>query len=84
MRRKETGSTTRWIVGALTLGCVALMLRAGFYFHHHDYYIMPFVPAMALMAAVGLEVLPCTLGGGGAVGGAFGGRSQPTARLQGA
>lgn len=58
VRRKEPGSTTRWIVGAMTLGCAALMLRAGFYFHHHDYYIMPYVPAMALMAAVGLEVLP--------------------------
>ena len=28
------------------------------YFHHHDYYIMPFVPALALLAAVGLDRLP--------------------------
>ena len=48
---------TRWMV-ALYLGCALLMLRAGFYFHHHDYYIMPFVPAMALVAAVGLDRLP--------------------------
>lgn len=58
VRRQAEGNTTRWMVGALTLGCTALMLRAGFYFHHHDYYIMPFVPAMALLAAVGLETLP--------------------------
>lgn len=49
---------TRWMVALSCLGCALLMLRAGFYFHHHDYYIMPFVPAMALVAAVGLDRLP--------------------------
>ena len=33
-------------------------MYAGFYFHHHDYYIMPFVPTLALLAAVGLERFP--------------------------
>ena len=49
---------TRWMVALSCLGCALLMLRAGFYFHHHDYYIMPFVPAMSLVAAVGLDRLP--------------------------
>ena len=49
---------TRWMVALSCLGCALLMLRAGFYFHHHDYYLMPFVPAMALVAAVGLDRLP--------------------------
>ena len=48
---------TRWLVGLSCIGCVVLMLRAGFYFHHHDYYIMPFVPTLALLAAVGLDRL---------------------------
>ena len=49
---------TRWMMALSCLGCALLMLRAGFYFHHHDYYIMPFVPALALVAAVGLDRLP--------------------------
>ena len=28
VRRQAKGNTTRWMVGALTLGCTALMLRA--------------------------------------------------------
>ena len=57
--RKSPGhEVTRWMVGMSCLGCALLMLRAGFYFHHHDYYIMPFVPALALLAAVGLDGLP--------------------------
>ena len=57
--RKSPGhEVTRWMVGMPCLGCALLMLRAGFYFHHHDYYIMPVVPALALLAAVGLDRLP--------------------------
>ena len=57
--RKSPGhEVTRWMVGMSCLGCALLMLRAGFYFHHHDYYIMPFVPVLALLAAVGLDRLP--------------------------
>ena len=57
--RKSPGhEVTRWMVGMSCLGCALLMLRAGFYFHHHDYYIMPVVPALALLAAVGLDRLP--------------------------
>ena len=57
--RKSPGhEVTRWMVGVSCLGCALLMIRAGFYFHHHDYYIMPFVPALALVAAVGLDRIP--------------------------
>ena len=57
--RRDTGQkATRRMVGMSCLGCVLLMLRAGLYFHHHDYYIMPFVPALALVAAVGLNRIP--------------------------
>lgn len=57
--RKGPGhEVMRWMVGMSCLGCALLMLRAGFYFHHHDYYIMPFVPALALVAAVGLDRIP--------------------------
>ena len=58
VRHRARWNQTIWGFSALSIGCVLLMLRAGFYFHHHDYYIMPFVPAMALIAAVGLETLP--------------------------
>ena len=57
--RGDSGQrATRWMLALSCLGCALLMLRAGFYFHHHDYYIMPFVPALALLAAVGLDRLP--------------------------
>lgn len=66
--RRGTGhEVTRWVVGLSSLGCALLMLRAGFYFHHHDYYIMPFVPVMALVAAVGLDRLPQRWAMGGLV-----------------
>lgn len=40
------------LCGALVFGI--FILRAGFYFHHHSYYIIPFVPFMALIAGFGL------------------------------
>ena len=33
--------------------CV-IIFKAGFYFPHHDYYVIPFVPVMALIAGYGL------------------------------
>lgn len=40
-----------WITGSTAVVFAAYMIRSGFYFHHHDYYIIPFVPIMALLAA---------------------------------
>jgi hypothetical protein len=34
------------------------MLKAGFTFTHHAYYIIPFVPIMALIAAYGIDEIP--------------------------
>jgi hypothetical protein len=47
------------------LGVVALvsaifliyMLKSGYYFHHHNYYILPFVPVMAFVAAHALVAI---------------------------
>lgn len=37
---------------------VGYMLKSGFYFYHHSYYIIPFVPAMAICAAYLFTQLP--------------------------
>lgn len=34
------------------------MLKGGFTFYHHSYYIIPFVPLMALLSAYGISTLP--------------------------
>jgi hypothetical protein len=34
-----------------------IMLKAGFTFTHHGYYMIPFVPVMALLAAYGLQII---------------------------
>lgn len=36
------------------LGFIVIILKAGFHFTHHSYYIIPFVPIMALVAGYGL------------------------------
>lgn len=36
------------------LGFIIIILKAGFHFTHHSYYIIPFVPIMALIAGYGL------------------------------
>lgn len=40
------------------LGFLPIMLKGGFTFYHHSYYIIPFVPVMALMSAYGISLLP--------------------------
>lgn len=35
-----------------------IILKAGFTFPHHSYYIIPFVPVMSLVAGYGLSLLP--------------------------
>lgn len=37
-----------------------IMLKAGFTFTHHGYYMIPFVPVMALLAAYGLQIIQST------------------------
>jgi hypothetical protein len=37
-----------------TIGFAVIMFKAGFTFYHHSYYIIPFAPIMALVAAYGL------------------------------
>lgn len=39
------------IVALLSLVFLVYMLKSGYYFHHHNYYILPFVPVMAFVAA---------------------------------
>lgn len=36
------------------------IFKSGFFFYHHNYYIIPFVPVMALLAAYGLSQLKKT------------------------
>lgn len=40
-----------------TLGFAVIVFKAGFTFYHHNYYVIPFVPMMALVAAYGLHKL---------------------------
>jgi hypothetical protein len=35
-----------------------VMLKAGFNFSHHSYYIVPFVPVMALVCGYGISTIP--------------------------
>lgn len=48
------------VLHLLILACFGffiVMLKAGFAFHHHNYYIIPFVPMMALVCAYGITQL---------------------------
>lgn len=40
------------------LGFLIVIFKAGFHFPHHSYYIIPFVPVMALVAGYGIVILP--------------------------
>ncbi len=43
------------IVSLSFFGFVFIILKAGFTFAHHSYYIIPFVPVMALICAYGID-----------------------------
>jgi 4-amino-4-deoxy-L-arabinose transferase-like glycosyltransferase len=43
------------IFSVLTAAFIVIMFKSGFAFYHHSYYIIPFAPIMALMAAYGVE-----------------------------
>lgn len=51
---KNKHTTMLYVSGITTLSFLVLMLKAGFAFHHHNYYIIPFVPVMALLCGYGL------------------------------
>ncbi len=58
-RKKETLLLSLFFVGFF--GFLPIMLKGGFTFYHHSYYIIPFVPLMALMSAYGISTLPSKL-----------------------
>ncbi len=43
------------ILALASIGFLFVMMKAGFTFAHHSYYIIPFVPIMALVAAFALD-----------------------------
>lgn len=45
------------IFGASAILLVLLMSKAGYVFYIHDYYILPFIPVMALLAGISIERL---------------------------
>ncbi len=46
-----------WPFGCLAFVFGVYVLKSGFFFYHHNYYIIPFVPPMALVAAYALSFL---------------------------
>lgn len=52
---KLQSKKTIYIFGLLSFSFLIIMLKAGFAFHHHNYYIIPFVPVMAFISAYGIS-----------------------------
>jgi hypothetical protein len=47
------------ITSLILLGLfLVFVFKSGFFFYHHNYYIIPFVPVMALVAGYGLSKIP--------------------------
>ena len=55
LRRERT---LLWLAGLTTGIFIVYIFKSGFYFYHHNYYIIPFVPVMAWLAAYGLGQIP--------------------------
>lgn len=55
---KQKNKQLIWIFALSFLAFLVIILKAGFTFTHHGYYIVPFVPVMALIAAFGLNSIP--------------------------
>lgn len=47
-----------YIAGLGFLGFLPIMLKGGFNFYHHSYYMVPFVPVMALISGYGISQVP--------------------------
>ena len=52
---KTKNRTLLYVFSLASLGFLVIMFKAGFAFYHHSYYIIPFAPIMALVAAFTLE-----------------------------
>jgi len=46
-----------WVFAVLTASFILYIFKAGFFFHHHTYYILPYVPVMALMAGSAIDAI---------------------------
>lgn len=51
---KKQQKALGWIVGLSFISFLVVILKSGFAFYHHNYYIIPFVPVMALICGYGL------------------------------
>lgn len=56
IRKKEFIITKILFLGFI--GFLPIMLKGGFTFYHHSYYIIPFVPVMAFVSGFGIQALP--------------------------
>lgn len=54
MVKKRNGLMAK-VVGLLTLSFAVFILKSGYNFVHHSYYIIPFVPVLAFLGGYGLE-----------------------------
>jgi 4-amino-4-deoxy-L-arabinose transferase-like glycosyltransferase len=54
MAIKKKATTVIYIFVLSFLGFLVIIFKAGYIFPHHSYYIIPFVPVMALVAGYGL------------------------------
>ncbi|GAB4290601.1 MAG: hypothetical protein Kow0068_16030 [Marinilabiliales bacterium] len=55
IKNKNQKIITVFVLGFIGFGII--ILKSGFNFTHHDYYILPFVPVMALVAAYTLTLI---------------------------
>ncbi len=55
IRKKSKDILYVLIAGAI--GFLPVMLKGGFTFYHHSYYIIPFVPVMALVSGFGISLI---------------------------
>ena len=52
---KDRTDPIGWILGLGSMGFSVVMVKAGWAFGHHNYYIVPYVPVMAVLAAHGIH-----------------------------
>jgi 4-amino-4-deoxy-L-arabinose transferase-like glycosyltransferase len=55
---KTRNKLALWILGISTFCFIVIIFKAGNTFYRHDYYVIPFVPVMAWIAAIGINSLP--------------------------
>ncbi|MEX0968321.1 MAG: glycosyltransferase family 39 protein [Bacteroidia bacterium] len=47
-----------WVFASVFIVFLIYIFKSGFYFYHHNYYIIPFVPVMALVAGYAISFIP--------------------------